>query len=236
MMTKSFVSRVLRSISAALLLGAALDACASVGHTWKEEALLHDGTKIIVERTVERGGRHEIGQQPPIKQQSLTFVLPNHNTVVTWHDAFTPDIGGANFLPMQLEVRGDAAYLVAHPMGCLSYNKWGRPNPPYVIFKYQANAWQRIPLQDLPVEFTSPNLLFSSPDEEAKKTGQRIVSAQTIKRLYAGYRQPEYRSILRERLPIKDINEMCEERVLYKGYWVLPNDPVARKLIDQKKQ
>lgn len=31
------------------------------GYSWKEEVLLHDGSKIVVERSVERGGRHEIG-------------------------------------------------------------------------------------------------------------------------------------------------------------------------------
>ena len=52
---------------------------------------------------------------------------------------------------------------------------------------------------------------------------------------YASYRQPEFRSILREGLAKEYINEMCEERVFYKGYWVLPNDPVARKIIDQRR-
>ncbi len=168
------------------------------GTSWKEEVLLHDGSKIIVERTVERGGRHEIGQQPPIKEQSLSFTLPGTNENVTWEDKFTEDVGGANFLPMQLEIRKDMAYLAVYPMGCLSYNKWGRPNPPYVIFKYQGKTWQRITLQELPAEFKLPNLIFSSPDDEAKKTGQRIVSAEAIKTLYAGYKQPEFKTILRE--------------------------------------
>lgn len=167
------------------------------GTSWKEEVLLHDGSKIIVERVVERGGRHEIGQQPPIKNQSLSFTLPSTNEKVIWEDSFTEDVGGANFLPMQLEIRKDTAYLAAHPMGNLSFIKWGSPNPPYVIFKYQNKKWNRITLQELPAEFTTPNLIFSSPDDEAKKAGQRIVSAEAIKRLYDGYRQLEYKTILR---------------------------------------
>ena len=181
-----------------LMMGVSMSACASGGTAnWKEEVLLHDGSKIIVERTVERGGRHEIGQEPPIKEQSLSFILPSTNESVIWEDKFTEDVGGANFLPMQLEIRKDTAYLVAHPMGSLSYGKWGRPNPPYVVFKYQGKAWQRIMLQELPVEFRMPNLIFSSPDDEAKKTGQRIVSVETIRKLYEGYKQPEYKTILR---------------------------------------
>lgn len=185
-----------------LMLGVGMNADAGLfglgATTWKEEVLLHDGRKIIVERKVERGGRHEIGQEPPIKDQSLSFILPDTNQYVAWEDRYTADVGGANFLPMQLELRYDTPYLVVSPMGCVSYNKWGRPNPPYVVFKYQGEAWQRIPLQELPKELTIPNLIFSSPDSEARKSGQRIVAAETIKALYRGYKQPEYKAILRE--------------------------------------
>lgn len=174
-----------------------MSACASNTFTWKEEVLLHDGNKIIVERSVERGGRHEIGQEPPIKEQSLAFNFLNTNQNVVWVDKFTKDVGGANFLPMQLEIRKDSAYLVVYPMGSLSHNKWGQPNPPYVVFKYQGKEWQRITLQELPAEFKVPNLIFSSPDSEAKKTGQSIVSAETIRKLYEGYKRPEYKTIIR---------------------------------------
>ncbi len=171
------------------------------GTSWKDEVLLHYGTRIIVERSVERGGRHEIGQEPPIKRQSLIFTAPGSNEKITWHDKATEDVGSANFLPMMLYVHQGIVYLIVHPMGCLSYNKWSRPNPPYVIFKYQNKAWARIPFQKLPSELRSPNLIFSSPDHEAKKAGGSVVSAEAIKALYEGYRQPEYRSILREALP-----------------------------------
>jgi len=204
--------------------------------TWKEEVLLHDGSRIIVERTVERGGRHEIGQKPPYKEQSLVFMKPGTDQQVTWEDKFSKDLGSANFLPMLLEIRNDVVYLVASPMGCLSYNKWGRPNPPYVVFKYDGKVWQRIPLEELSVEIKAPNLIFSSPDIAVEKSGTRFISAEMIKQVIAGYKQAEYKTILRE--PVKrgtvgsSLN--CEERVLYKGYWILPNDPVGRKMIDQR--
>jgi len=49
-----------------------------MGIAGKEEVLLHDGSKLIVERTVERGGRHEIGQPPPIKVESLSLPCQQH--------------------------------------------------------------------------------------------------------------------------------------------------------------
>jgi hypothetical protein len=207
-----------------LMMGASMSAFGFLGFsdsvTWKEEVLLHDGSKIIATRTVERGGRHEIGQEPPIKEQSLSFTMPGTNENVVWHDKFTDDIGGANFLPMLLEARKDTAYLVVHPMGCLAYNKWGRPNPPYVVFRYQGKAWTRIELPELPNEFKTPNLIFSSPDHEAKKAGTTVVSAETIRALYEGYRQAEFKTILRE--PVKGGGiTSCEHMIPYgKGGWL----------------
>jgi hypothetical protein len=223
----------------ALALGGAMGAWAQTGRsdaiTWKEEALQHDGNKVIVERAVKRGGRHEVGQQPPIKEQSLAFTLPGSQQKVIWQDPFTADVGGANFLPMLLETQKGVAYLVVHPMGCPSYNKWGRPNPPYVVFKYQDWQWARIALQELPAEFKTPNLIFSSPDDEARNSGQAIVSAETIRKLYAGYRQPEYKTILRQPLAKEKIVEMCGDRVLYKGHWIV-DSPTARAIIDFKQK
>lgn len=180
-----------------LILVVVISACETNTYTWKEEVLLHDGGKIIAERTVVRGGGSEIGQGPTIKEHSLKFAMPGTNEMIYWEDSFTADIGSASFSLMQLEIRGGAAYLVASPMGSLSYKKWGNPNPPYVVFKYQGKTWQRIRLEELPAEFTVPNLIFSSPDTEARKAGQGIVSAAAIRNLYDGYKQPEYKAILR---------------------------------------
>ena len=196
------------------LLSTFLIGCASVSaatFTWQEEVLLQDGGIIVVERSVERGGRHEIGQDPPIKAQRLTFRLRGTSELVVWNDAYSEAIGRASFLPMQLELQGSTAYLVAHPMGSLSYKNWGQPNPPYVVFKYEEKQWRRIALDALPSQFSIPNLLFSSPDDEAKKQRGRMVSADTIRKLYAGYPQPEYRTIVRT--PV----ERWNARPIYSG-------------------
>jgi hypothetical protein len=184
-----------------LLFGMSMNACGMGSASWQEEVLLHDGSTIIVERTVSRGGRHELGQNPPIKEQHLSFAMPGTKRWVAWEDKFSEDVGSANFLPMLLDVQNDVTYLVASPMGCLSYNKWGRPNPPYVVFKYDGKAWQRIGLQELPAEIKTPNLIFSMPDIVVKKSGGRFMSVKTIQEILAGYKQAEYRTILR--VPLK---------------------------------
>ena len=144
---------------AVFALSLSLGACS--GDSWKEEALQPDGSTIIVTRTVDRGGRHEVGQEPPIKTQSIEFNLPSSNEKVVWRDNFSEDLGGASFLPKLLGVRKGEAYLLASPMGCLSYNKWDRPNPPYVVFKYASKQWDRVDLKELPLEFKTPNLVPS---------------------------------------------------------------------------
>jgi hypothetical protein len=199
------------TIGLILTLGASMSAYAGLfgfgGTSWKEEALLHDGSKIVVERSVARGGRHEIGQTPPYKEQSLSFSLPTTGKAIKWHDHYSEDIGTANFLPMLLDVVQDVPYLLVSPMGCLSYNKWGRPNPPYVIFKYEGEQWARIPLQELPSEISLPNLIISDPDTKVKKLGKTLVTADEIKRVNTGFKQPEFRSIVREPM----LKERCPQ-------------------------
>lgn len=231
MSTPTLLQRITR-LGLILMVGVSMSACSE---SWKEEVLLHDGSKIIVERTVDRGGRHEIGQQPPIKEERLSFTLPATNEYIMWKNEFSKDVGFADFMPLLLDIHQGMAYVVTTPAGCLSYNKWGRPNPPYVLFKYDGKAWQRITLQELPAEIKTPNLVVGSPDNNVEKLGTSFVKWEQIQKINSSLRQPEYKTILRE--PVKKGTDgssvNCEDLVLYKGQWLLPNDPIARKMIDR---
>lgn len=187
------------------------------GDSWQEEVLQHDGSKIMVERRIERGGRHEIGQKPPYKEQRLRFTMPGTSQTVTWEDHYSDDLGQANFLPMALDIVEGMPYLVVYPMGCLSYNNWGRPNPPYVVFRYQANEWKRIPLEQLPQAITTPNMMFSEPDAQVERFGIRVITADMIKGVIAGYQQPEYRTLRREAYPTAA--GQCSEMIRTKDGW-----------------
>jgi hypothetical protein len=187
------------------------------GTNWKEEVLLHDGRKIVVERHVERGGRHEIGQIPDYVEQSLSFTLPESGERVVWKDQFSEDIGSSSFLPMIVDIYQGVAYVAATNMGCLSYNKWGRPNPPYVVFRYQNKAWERVALAKLPAEINLPNIILSQPDIEVERLGKRFVSAEEIQKIISEYRQPVYRSILRE--PFSTAPWGCAEMIHTNDGW-----------------
>lgn len=237
MRTNQLWRKQITKLGLVLMIGVSMGADAGLlgfgGTSWKEEVLLHDGSKIIVERSVELGGRHELGQKPPIKEQSLTFTLPSTNQRVTWQDHYSEDVGGSNFNPMLLEIVNGTAYVLVSPAGCLSYNKWGRPNPPYVVFKYQGKEWKRIALQELPAEIKLPNLVISSPDDVAKSAKNGLLSAGVIRQANEGFSQPEYRTILRE--PVKrgvdgsSVN--CVEMVRIKDGWIAPGGVKAPVLI-----
>lgn len=224
MSSRRRVRRIVQTIGLVVFAGLSGSAEAGLfgfgGDSWQEEVLLHDGGKVVVERRVERGGRHEVGQEPSYKEQSLRFTLPGTNQMITWEDHYSDDLDQANFLPIALDIVAGTSYLVVYPMGCLSYNKWGRPNPPYVVFQYRENEWTRIPLGQLPTEITSPNVLFSQPDVEVERFGNRVITADMIKGVIAGYKQAEFRTLLRE--PVKEHGQsQCGEMVdTGKGRWI----------------
>jgi len=188
-----------------MILGGCMSACATGGSStsWKEEVLLHDGSKIVVERSQTYGGRHEIGQSPPIREHTISFALPKSDESITWTSEYGEDLGRTNFNLLALDVANGTPYLVVEPNLCLSYNKWGRPNPPYVIFKYDGKIWQRILLSELPAEFKAINLIVNNGREEdieraASKLG--YVSAGGVQKINSSLTQPEYKTILREAL------------------------------------
>ncbi len=166
--------------------------------SWKEEVLLHDGSKIVVERSQSYGGRHEIGQSSPVKEQTITFTVPNTSTTIEFKSEYGEDIGRSNFKLLALHILNSTPYIVTAPNLCLSYNKWGRPNPPYVFFQYNSKEWKRIALEELPTEFKDINLVVNSKGKEKILTAQSIVKAELVKKLNGELEQPEYKTILRE--------------------------------------
>lgn len=224
-----------------LMMGVSMSADAGLfgfgGDSWKEEVLLHDGSKIIAQRTLSYGGRREVGQGAPIKEQSILFTLPNSNKTIKWTSEYSEDVGRANFNLLALHVLNGTPYIVVEPNLCLSYNKWGRPNPPYVFFKYDGKEWQRIQLSEFPAEFKTLNIaIYLGHQDVDLMVKEGLVPAETIKRRNNELVQPEYKTILREAVKVKNGNSItdCEELIKYKGYWIMPNDPVARGMVDRK--
>jgi hypothetical protein len=186
-----------------LIVGVSMNAIAGWldlgGDSWKEEVLLHDGQKIIVQRTQSYGGRSEFGQAGPIKKHSVSFTLPGSSQYIIWNSEFGEDLGRTNFNLMAVHVLNGTAYIVATPNLCLSYNKWGRPNPPYIFFRYDGSAWIRIMLEQFPLEFKTINVVLSIQKFQAEKLSSvPLTSAEKIRDLNNHIDRPEYKTILRE--------------------------------------
>lgn len=212
------------TIGLILTLGMSMNANAGLfgfgGDSWKEEVLLHDGSKLIVKRSQSYGGRQEIGQSRPIKEHTISFTLPGSNKAVTWTSEYSEDVGRANFNLLAVHLLNGVPYIVAAPNLCPSYNKWGRPNPPYVFFKYDGKAWQRIPLEAFPVEFKTVNVALGIRGRDGEELfSSGLVSAEKIKELNSDVRQPEYKTILREPL----VQERCpQEQTGFKAPYPIP--------------
>jgi len=180
--------------------------------SWKEEVLLHDGGKIVVTRSQTRGGRGEVGQSP-IKEHSITFTPSGEEKAITWKDEYSEDVGHSNFDLLALHLLNNTPYIVASSYGCLAYNKWGRPNPPYIVFKYDGTVWQRIPLSEIPVEFTAINLVINASAHEKKLLDQGVVSAAMVEKFNSSLTQPYLKTILRTPLVPGSIGVSCKEMI-----------------------
>jgi hypothetical protein len=222
---------LVKTICLVWILGVSMNADAGLfgfgGDSWKEEVLLHDGSKIIVERSQSYGGQHEIGQPPPIKEHTITFTLPGSHNSITWTSEYSEDIRRTNFYLLAVHALNGTPYIVASPYLCLSYNKWGRPNPPYVFFKYDGKEWKRIPLEEFPAEFKTINVALDILGREVKNlVSLGVVSSEKIKELNHHTTIPEYKTILREPVKLGSLGSSvnCEEMVRYKCGWGAPGE------------
>lgn len=200
-----FISKAV-GLVLALVFGVSFNSAAAIfgfgDDRWSEEVLLHDGRRMIVERSQSYGGRGEVGQPAPIKEHSISFTLPGSRKTFRWTSEYSDDIGRTNFNLLAVHVKVETPYLVVSPNLCLSYNKWGRPNPPYVFFKHDGPGWQRISLEQFPSEFNTINVAQTLNSVDIVQMIKRSpVPATEILERNKRLRQPEYLSILREVIP-----------------------------------
>ncbi len=217
----------LSSVCAAIILSACAALPVSGADSWKEEVLLHDGQKIIVERSQIYKGRREPGQEVPAGEHTIRFALPGSNRQLSWTSEYGQDLGRTNFNALALHVKQGVPYLVVEPNLCLSYNKWGRPNPPYVVFKLEANEWQRIAIAELPAEFKTINLIVNdSRQNDIRESSQSsgYVPFDAVQKINSSLPQPQYKTILREVMGTSRSLPACEIVVRYKCGWGAPGE------------
>ncbi|MCK5920500.1 MAG: hypothetical protein KAG66_06135 [Methylococcales bacterium] len=227
-----------RCLPVALIALVGLNGCAAgiAAHTmdWQEEVLLHDGRIAIAQRHYKLGGYSTLAStERSAVTQTVTLTLPGSSQHLTWQTDFRDSVPEPNSLNLLLfDVVNGIPYIATYPAGCIAYNKWQRPNPPYVLFKHAQGQWQRISMAEFPGQLIKTNVIVGRPAAELLKSYYTVEGVEA--RNY--YLEPQYKRILREAISKDRLEQMCEERVLYKGYWILPNDPVARNMIDQREK
>jgi hypothetical protein len=171
---KRLLLKAIKSIGLVLTLGVSMSACATNTFIWKEEVLLHDGKKIIVERsdTYDSSMPHEIGQGAPLAEHKTTFMIPGTNQTVVWKSDNRSFSEPENLNLLVLDFLAGVPYVATTIGGSIAYNKWGRPNPPYVFFKHDGNAWKRISLEEFSGKFKI-NLIVTG----GKKDNPKIFEA-----------------------------------------------------------
>lgn len=217
-----------------LMIGASMSAC-SATMSWKEEVKLHDGQIITSERFYNLGGYPGLDAHERVPlDETVTFNLPDGKRII-WKNDFRDTVPEPNSLNhFRFDIVNGVPYLATYPAGCIAYNKWGRPNPPQVLFKYNGGQWQRITLAELPPELigTTANVIVGRPASSLLKS---FYTVEGVDAKNYPISTPEYKTILREPAPKgSDSVVRCLELVPYKGKWIMPNDPVMKALINRE--
>jgi hypothetical protein len=206
-----------------LMMGVGMSACSA--KSWKEEVLLHDGKKIIVERAQHLGSRPTMeSRERQILSETITFPLPETNRKITWEMSFRDDIpepNGVNVLV--LDIVNNIPYIAGYPAGCIAYNKWNRPNPPQILYKYEGTQWKRITLAEFPPQLSRANLIVGGPPAEGIKSFYTVAQVNEENNDIS---TAENKTILREKVKIgsEGSSVNCEELVRYKCGWGAPGE------------
>lgn len=137
-----------------------LGGCSNTG-SWQEEVKLSDGRVITVTQKRRYEGVYTGQDAGNIERESwLTFKLPEFgDRVIAWHE---------NLYPIVLNLHNGKLYIVSLPPSGREYRQYGKPIPPYMAYRYQADQWQRIPITEIPEAIYNTNMwLDSKPPNKA---------------------------------------------------------------------
>lgn len=209
-----------------LMWGATLNACAADTMKWKEEVVLHDGKTLVVTRTKTLGGYPTMeSRDRETLNMTIAFTVPDTDKKITWKSDFGRG-NEDNLNLMMLDFINGTPYIATYPVGCNAYNKWGRPNPFYLFFKYDG-AWKQVPLSEFPAELNETNVVIGGPSAEERGSGYLTVAR--VKELNRDA-DKEYHTIIRAAM--KTAYMACEEMIYYKGGWISPKGTFGKKFMD----
>lgn len=206
MYKEKYLMNKFKTISLALALGVSISACATSTFKWKEEVLLENGKKILVEMsdTYNSSMPHEIGQNSSLGEHKSTFTIPGNSQRVVWKSDNKLPSDTDHLDLLSLDFLDGVPYVASTIARCTTYNKWGRPNPPYVFFKY-VDGWKRITLDEFPEKF-KVNVATDFNEQEKQRVNSDIrnygfLRSQTVAEIIGEPgKSKHYYSILRTQI------------------------------------
>jgi hypothetical protein len=185
-----------------------MNACGFFNSTsWKEEVLLHDGSKIIIKRLYHLGHPRTLDSTEKSNlDETVTFTLPGTNKEVSWKTDFRdskPESSNLDLLV--LDIVNGTPYIATNPRGCLAYNKWKRPNPPYIFFKYDGSYWKQISLEEFPAEISRVNVIIERPPAKLQESFYTVKQVNLQNR---NLREEIFKTIVRT--PLKE-SDLCPD-------------------------
>jgi hypothetical protein len=140
---------------------ASLSACSN-DISWNEESKQADGSMLLLSRSIKLGGGHEIGQSTPIASESISFTDTKTGNKIAWHSPSNP-----YFLadPVLFQFDGKIVWVLVNPRSCGAWQRYGRPNPAFILFKIENGQQQQLKADELPEPFRYMNILFWPKDE-----------------------------------------------------------------------
>ena len=187
-MSKEYwLSKMIKIIGLALIMGVSLTACGAGKSSWKEEVQLSDGKVIVVERELIReGGGDEWANNSSLskpKKYRIQLADPNDvKTMIEWHSikkspATWPEI------PLVLDKLAGQWIIfssVSKAGGCLMYNK----------YLYQNGVWVE---EKLPPTFEQrATNLFLLRDKDFKKFIDINTKLEIVSKHYSADRSDRY--------------------------------------------
>ena len=204
-------------IGVTLLVAVIVTACHR--KSWREEVVLHDGRTMVVQRSQKLDGYPTIAsRERSVIEEKWVFPFAGKAEPVVWTTGFCMPPKCGSLMLLRVDLVGGVPYIATRPAGCIAYNYWGRPNPPYVFFKYDDGKWRRIKIGEFPKELSTPNVVVGRPDPKHRSG---LLSKSVIKE---ENRPLESYDGHISRQPITGGNTSCERLVQDgNGGWLSPD-------------
>jgi hypothetical protein len=117
---------------------------------WTEDVLLPDGRTVTLKRYQEFKGPHELGSTPTVSDYWFEFKHPDTGQLVRWES-------DRDLVTLALMMDSTAPVLLVKPAFGGVY-RYGCPNPPYLLYRFDASQWQKFDIGRVPNKRVKVNM------------------------------------------------------------------------------